>query len=99
MGYAINIVTEAKTFLCEKGFDVNFGARPLKRAIQKYLENPMAEILIRQSQKGGEVIQIDFDEEKDELTFNIVEANEVDTVVSELDEKEIVYDEQNNTGS
>ena len=75
MGYAIEIISEAKIFLCEKGYDINFGARPLKRAIQKYLENPMAETLIKQSPKGGEVIYIGYDSEKEELTFNVSLSN------------------------
>jgi ATP-dependent Clp protease ATP-binding subunit ClpC len=76
MGYAINIVPEAKNFLCEKGFDPNFGARPLKRAIQKYLENPMAEVLIKHQPTGGETIRIGFDSEKEELTFEMLSADE-----------------------
>ncbi|MDR1155331.1 MAG: ATP-dependent Clp protease ATP-binding subunit [Bacteroidales bacterium] len=71
MGYTIKIVTAAKDFLCEKGFDINFGARPLKRAIQKYLENPMAELLIKQSPKGGETIRIAYNRKKEELMFKI----------------------------
>ena len=87
MGYAIDIVPDAKNFLCEKGFDPNFGARPLKRAIQKYLENPMAEVLIKRSSTGGETIRIDLDKEKEELTFAvendlITEAN----IVTEAEE-------------
>jgi len=71
MGYAIDIVPAAKNFLCEKGFDPTFGARPLKRAIQKYLENPMAEVLIKRSPTGCETIRIDYDSEKEELTFSV----------------------------
>ena len=74
MGYTINISSEAKNFLCEKGFDLNFGARPLKRAIQKYLENPMAEELIKLTPKGQETISIDFNKEKEDLTFDIIPA-------------------------
>jgi len=76
MKYSIKIDDEAKDFLCEKGFDINFGARPLKRAIQKYLENPMAEVLIRQTPKGDETICIGFNKENEELTFAIVENDE-----------------------
>ena len=87
MGYTIKIVSTAKDFLCEKGFDTNFGARPLKRAIQKYLENPMAEVLIQQSPKGGEQIRIGFNKKKEELTFKIISAAEtnsdIDTDVEE----------------
>ena len=76
MGYSIKIVPAAKEFLCDKGYDVNYGARPLKRAIQKYLENPMAELLIKLSKKGGEVLRIGLDKEKEELTFDIVPTSE-----------------------
>src|SRR5262249_17941436 len=47
LGYKIKLSDEAKDFISEKGYDVNFGARPLKRAIQKYLEDPMAEEIIK----------------------------------------------------
>ncbi len=75
MGYTIKITPVAKDFLCEKGFDINFGARPLKRAIQKYLENPMAEVLIKQAPKEGETIRIGFNKKKEELTFKITSAD------------------------
>jgi ATP-dependent Clp protease ATP-binding subunit ClpC len=74
MGYTIKITPPAKDFLCEKGFDINFGARPLKRAIQTYLENPMAELLIKHPENGG-VIRINLNKKKDELTFKLVEQN------------------------
>ena len=76
MGYSINIDTAAKDFLCEKGFDVNFGARPLKRAIQKYLENPMAEVLIKLPPKGEETIGIGFNEDHEELAFEVIPKTE-----------------------
>ena len=91
MGYAIKIVSTAKDFLCEKGFDANFGARPLKRAIQKYLENPMSEVLIRQSPKGGELIRIGYNKKKEELTFKIVPATETGSdieVYADVEENE-----------
>jgi ATP-dependent Clp protease ATP-binding subunit ClpC len=71
MGYAIKISPVAKDFLCEKGFDINFGARPLKRAIQKYLENPMAEVLIRQTPHEGGTVHIGYNKKKEELTFKM----------------------------
>jgi ATP-dependent Clp protease ATP-binding subunit ClpC len=74
MNYHIRINTFAKDFLCDKGYDVNFGARPLKRAIQKYLENPVAEVLIRHNSKGGETIRIGFNKKKEELIFKIIPA-------------------------
>ncbi|MDR2037550.1 MAG: ATP-dependent Clp protease ATP-binding subunit [Bacteroidales bacterium] len=72
MGYNIKITPIAKDFLCEKGFDVNFGARPLKRAIQKYLENPMAEVMIKQNPKNGDTIRVGFNKKREELTFKVV---------------------------
>ena len=85
MGYSIKIVSTAKDFLCDKGFDANFGARPLKRAIQKYLENPMAEVLIKQSPKGDETIRIGFNKKKEELTFKIIPAAE--SGMTEIDDE------------
>jgi len=84
MGYTINIDAEAKDFLCEKGFDVNFGARPLKRAIQKYLENPMAEVLIKLTQKGRETICIGYNKENEELTFEIISPTETKAIAEEM---------------
>ena len=52
LGYQLKIATAARDFIAEKGFDANFGARPLKRAIQKYLEDPMAEVLIKANLQG-----------------------------------------------
>ncbi len=74
MSYTIKISPVAKDFLCEKGYDINFGARPLKRAIQKYLENPMAEVLIKLNPKGGETIHIGYNKKKEELTFKVTPA-------------------------
>jgi ATP-dependent Clp protease ATP-binding subunit ClpC len=48
LGYTINLTDEAKDFIAEKGYDSNFGARPLKRAIQKYLEDPIAEEILKE---------------------------------------------------
>ncbi len=87
MGYVIKIAPTAKDFLCDKGFDANFGARPLKRAIQKYLENPMAEVMIKQNPKGGETIQIGFNKKKEELTFKIIAGKQSGT--KEIENKEL----------
>ncbi len=76
MGYTVKISMAAKDFLCEKGYDINFGARPLKRAIQKYLENPMAEVMIKQPPKEGDTVRIGFNKKKEELTFKVVPAAE-----------------------
>jgi len=67
LGYTIDITEKTKAFLASKGYDVQFGARPLKRAIQKYLEDELAEIIIQSPGKEGDTIQIDYDEENKKI--------------------------------
>jgi ATP-dependent Clp protease ATP-binding subunit ClpC len=67
LGYTIKLTDEAKDFIADKGFDRKFGARPLKRAIQKYLEDPLAEEIIQANLQDGDTIQVDFDEKKQEI--------------------------------
>ena len=64
LGYTIKITEAAKDFIVDKGYDAQYGARPLKRAIQKYLEDPMAEEIIQSNLSEGDQIEIDYDEEK-----------------------------------
>jgi len=52
---------------------VQFGARPLKRAIQKYIEDEMAELIIRTGMKEGETVLVDFDNEKQQIVMNVLE--------------------------
>ncbi len=70
LGYSIRITDAAKDFIVEKGYDQNYGARPLKRAIQKYLEDPMAEEMIKNNLTEGDEIEIDYNKEKGEITVN-----------------------------
>jgi ATP-dependent Clp protease ATP-binding subunit ClpC len=67
MGYKIEISDAGIDLIMEKGWDPNFGARPLKRAIQKYIEDPLAEELIKGSMKDGSVIYIDLHSNQEEL--------------------------------
>ncbi len=71
MGYKINVASKAKDYIIEKGWDEQFGARPLKRAIQKYVEDPLAEEIITSNLKEGDTITIDFDAKKDEIKVRI----------------------------
>ncbi len=64
LGYLLELMPEAKDFIAEKGFDSKFGARPLKRAIQKYLEDTMAEVIIESALKKGDKILVSFTDEK-----------------------------------
>jgi ATP-dependent Clp protease ATP-binding subunit ClpC len=60
LGYKIKISPTAKEYIAEKGFDPNFGARPLKRAIQKYIEDAMAETIIKAEVGEGDIISVGF---------------------------------------
>jgi ATP-dependent Clp protease ATP-binding subunit ClpC len=79
LGYQIKINEDAKDFIVEKGYDVQFGARPLKRAIQKYLEDPMAEVIIEATMQEGDTIDVGFDQEKSEITVKIKKAKKQKT--------------------
>ncbi|TAE39580.1 MAG: AAA family ATPase, partial [Sphingobacteriales bacterium] len=67
LGYEIKLTDEAKEHIAEKGFDSNFGARPLKRAIQKFLEDPIAEEILKGEISQGDTMEIGFDKEKGEI--------------------------------
>ena len=67
---------EAKDFIASKGYDVQFGARPLKRSIQKYLEDEMAEMIIRATVSEGDTILVDFDKEEQKITTQIKKEKE-----------------------
>ncbi|MCE3075185.1 ATP-dependent Clp protease ATP-binding subunit [Chryseobacterium gwangjuense] len=67
LGYKVELTDEAKDFISEKGWDKDFGARPLKRAIQKYIEDLLAEMLVNKQLNEGETIVLDVNEAKDGL--------------------------------
>lgn len=62
LGFKLELTDKAKNFLGEKGYDQQFGARPLHRAIQKYLEDPLAEEILNSQVKEGDVLIADLDE-------------------------------------
>ena len=69
LGYHFQMTDKAKEFVASKGYDVQFGARPLKRAIQNYVEDGLCELLMESNLKPGSVISIGKNPKKDELTF------------------------------
>jgi ATP-dependent Clp protease ATP-binding subunit ClpC len=71
LGYNVELTDKAKDFLAEKGYDHQFGARPLNRAIQKYLEDPVAEEILRGEVEEGGTIQADYDGKGDVLTIKV----------------------------
>ena len=70
LGYTVDLSDEAKAFVAEKGYDVQFGARPLKRAIQTYIEDGISELIVNGDLPEGAVIHIGKAADKEELTFN-----------------------------
>ena len=71
LGYKVELTKVAKEYIAEKGFDEKYGARPLNRAIQKYIEDPLAEEIIKKKVKEGDLIKLDFDEKKEEILVKI----------------------------
>lgn len=74
LGYDLKLSDAAKAFIAEKGFDKQFGARPLKRAIQKYVEDALAEEIITAKITEGDTIHMDLEEASQELTVTIKKA-------------------------
>jgi len=72
MGYNLDLTQEAKDFIAEKGYDVQFGARPLKRAIQKYLEDELADVVLGSELEAGDTILMDLDAETKTIKAKIV---------------------------
>ena len=75
IGYDIEITKGAKEFITDKGFDPKYGARPLKRAIQKYVEDPLAEALLEEKRELGSTIKIKMNKSRDDLSFDWVKPS------------------------
>jgi ATP-dependent Clp protease ATP-binding subunit ClpC len=76
LNYHLKISTAAKDFIANKGFDPQFGARPLKRAIQKLLEDEMAEAILKTEVKEGNTISIGFDTKKEKIRIRILSTTD-----------------------
>ncbi len=70
LGYTLSISDEAKDFIAERGYDAQFGARPLKRAIQKYLEDELAELIISGSLPEGSRVEVTFDKDEKKIVMS-----------------------------
>ena len=77
MGYRVQLTEASKDFIATKGYDVQYGARPLKRAIQKYIEDELADIIIREEAKEGDDVWLDYDKELDKLVWQNKKQNMV----------------------
>jgi len=71
LGFSLELTDEAKGFLADKGYDQQFGARPLHRAIQKYLEDPLAEEILNMNIHDGDILVADLDKENQKLIFTL----------------------------
>lgn len=71
LGYKFSLTDAAKEFVASKGYDIQFGARPLKRAIQKYLEDEIAELIIRDFINEGDSVIIDYDKTEKKITSSV----------------------------
>ena len=83
LGYKVELTEKAKDFVAEKGYDPKYGARPLNRAIQKYIEDPIAEEILKAQLLQGDIITADYEEGKEELTFSIAKSDEAPTLASD----------------
>lgn len=80
LGYGIELTEKAKDFIVDKGYDERFGARPLKRAIQKYIEDPLAEEIIKANLVEGNNILMDINDDNTGLIVKITDNNQIKEV-------------------
>ena len=71
IGYKVVIDEEAKRFVASKGYDIQFGARPLKRAIQNHLEDGISELILSSDLENGDTIKVSYDKEKDSISMAV----------------------------
>ena len=83
LGYRLDLSERAKEYIASKGYDVQFGARPLKRAIQKYLEDELAELIITASVMPGNTVVVDYDSDNDKISTRIVADISKDELIEE----------------
>jgi ATP-dependent Clp protease ATP-binding subunit ClpC len=73
LGFTLELAEDAKDFIADKGYDSQFGARPLHRAIQKYLEDPLAEEILNMTIKSGDTMIAELDKENGKIVFKLKE--------------------------
>jgi ATP-dependent Clp protease ATP-binding subunit ClpC len=76
LGYKVELTAKAKDFLSEKGYDQQYGARPLNRAIQKYLEDPVAEEILKGDLREGDTLLADHEDGSDNLVITVKKKEE-----------------------
>jgi ATP-dependent Clp protease ATP-binding subunit ClpC len=88
LGFDMVLTDEAKKYISEKGYDEAFGARPLHRAIQKYLEDPLAEEILNHRIKNGDVVTASFNKEEEKIEFSIAHAEGEENVEKKTESPE-----------
>ena len=88
LGYSATMTDKAKDFIVDKGYDEKFGARPMKRAIQKFIEDPLAEEIINANLVEGDTILLDHEEGKEELKVTIKKPKAPKKSAGSADKKE-----------
>ncbi|MBM3451574.1 MAG: ATP-dependent Clp protease ATP-binding subunit [Bacteroidetes bacterium] len=78
LGYSLKLTEKAKDFIVDKGYDEKFGARPLKRALQKYIEDRLAEEIIKSNLQNGDTIRMDVNSTSDDLEIVISKSKSKD---------------------
>ncbi|MDY0779847.1 ATP-dependent Clp protease ATP-binding subunit [Tenacibaculum sp. IB213877] len=86
LGYTLNLSEKAKDYIADKGFDKQYGARPLKRAIQKYIEDALAEEIVTAKLDEGDTIFMDLDEKANKLTIKIEKGEKPSETRTEIEE-------------
>lgn len=71
MGYTLKLTKKAKEYIADKGYDPAYGARPLHRAIQKYLEDPLAEEILKANITEGDSLQVDYSKKEDKIVISV----------------------------
>jgi ATP-dependent Clp protease ATP-binding subunit ClpC len=79
LNFTIKVTDTAKDFIVEKGFDSQYGARPLKRAIQKYIEDPLAEEIVKSGAVDGDTVEIGYEKGMEEASIKIIKPKEKKT--------------------
>jgi len=76
LGYKVELTDKAKDFLSEKGYDQQYGARPLNRAIQKYVEDPVAEEILKGDASEGDTLLADYEDKAEVLNIKLKKQKE-----------------------
>ena len=85
LGYTLTVTDDAKNYIASQGYDIQYGARPLKRAIQKYVEDKLAELIINETITSGDSIEIDYNNEE---LLQIINKDKSDSIPKLLDNNE-----------